>query len=124
MPSTSKLVLPAGGVDGLVADLQQPVTVLLQAYDKFGNACRTGGLRVAGRLVLVKQHDTVPNQSANIILMPNNHSVTVEDQDDGTYHVHVATVLAATVKLFVNMDKDLPANSGELAPVSLTFVKT
>ena len=48
---------------------------------------------------------------------------TVDDQEDGTYLVRVATLLSATVKLIVNMDKDLPATTGELPPLTLTFVK-
>ena len=87
--------------------------------DKFGNACKSGGLRVAGRLQLVKH----VSDNTNTILMPNNHSVTVDDQEDGTYLVRVATLLSATVKLIVNMDKDLPATTGELPPLTLTFVK-
>ena len=50
-------------------------------------------------------------------------AVTVDDQEDGTYLVRVATLLSATVKLIVNMDKDLPATTGELPPLTLTFVK-
>lgn len=73
---------------------------------------------VRGRLLLVK---TGP--SDNTILMPNNHSVTVEDQQNGTYLVLVAIMMPATVKLIVNMDKDLPGTTGELPPIQLTFAK-
>ena len=54
--------------------------------------------------------------------MPNNHSVTIEDLENGTYAVHVAVAMPCSVKLVVNMDKDLPGQSGELPPVQLTFV--
>ena len=47
---------------------------------------------------------------------------TVEDPGDGTYLVKIACMIGATVKLVVNMDKDLPGTSGELAPLTLTFV--
>ena len=53
--------------------------------------------------------------------MPNNHSVTIEDLHDGTYTVQIACMISATVKLIVNMDKDLPGTSGELAPMQLVF---
>ena len=56
------------------------------------------------------------------ILSPNNNTVQVEDMQNGTYAVRVALLMACSVKLVVNMDKDLPGTSGELPPVSLTFV--
>ena len=62
----------------------------------------------------------MPKTSSKVV---SNHSVTVDDQEDGTYLVRVATLLSATVKLIVNMDKDLPATTGELPPLTLTFVK-
>lgn len=37
---------------------------------RFGNACKVGGLRVAGRLNLIKQ-----NVNDISILTPNNHTV-------------------------------------------------
>jgi hypothetical protein len=81
---------------------------------------------VAGRLQLVKQHQTQASVNMSdrdmIVLQASNHTVTITDQQDGTYHVHVAMAIATTVKLFVNMDKDLPGNAGELPPVQLTFV--
>lgn len=56
-------------------------------------------------------------------LIPANHSMDIEDCEDGTYHVHVALIkIASTVKVIVNMDKNIPAAGGELAPVQLTFV--
>ena len=42
--------------------------------------------------------------------------------DNGTYSVSVALLMACSVKLIVNMDKDLPGTSGELPPVGLVFV--
>jgi hypothetical protein len=116
-PSQSMLVPPAE-VANLPADLERPVTVLLSTCDKFGNRCNTGGLRIAGRLMLVKT-----GVNDNSILMPNNHTVTIEDRDDGTYEVHVAVMIPATVKLIVNMDKDLPGVTGELPPLQLSFAR-
>ena len=63
------------------------------------------------------------SSSDNSILMPNNHSVTIEDRENGLYEVHVAVMISANVKLIVNMDKDLPGITGELPPLQLTFVK-
>jgi len=55
-------------------------------------------------------------------LVPNNHSVEVVDNEDGTYAVSVSLInLAATVKAIVNMDKNLPANGGELPAIQLSF---
>ena len=83
---------------------------------QFGNACTRGGLRIAGRLQLIKQ-----GVGDNKILMPNNHSVTIDDLANGTYAVKIACQISATVKLIVNMDKDLPGSSGELPPMQLVF---
>ena len=117
VPHTSKLDPPTDA-DALVADLEQPAIVVLHTYDKFGNKCDTGGLRVTGRLNLIKQgsHDIT-------ILSPSNHTITIEDSEDGTYLIKVAVMLAATVKLIVNMDKDLGGQVGELPPMQLCFVK-
>lgn len=71
-----------------------------------------------GRLTLVKT-----GANDNTILMPSNHAVNVEDRGDGKYSVFVAVMFPATVKLIVNMDKDLPGTTGELPPVQLVFVK-
>ena len=90
---------------------------MLDTRDKYGNACASGGLRIAGRLNLVKQ-----NSNDITILTPNNHNVTVEDLQNGSYAVKVALLMACSVKLIVNMDKDLPGTSGELPAMSLTFV--
>lgn len=110
---------PPENADSLIGgDLEQPSIAWIKTRDKFGNPCATGGLRIAGRMNLVKQSNT-----DNTILMPNNHSVIIEDLEDGTYRVKVACLLSCTVKLIVNMDKDLPGTSGELPPLQLTFIK-
>ena len=57
------------------------------------------------------------------VLMPNNHNVSVDDCGDGTYSVTIQIKIAATVKLTVNLDKNLPANGGELPSLTLSFVK-
>ena len=53
--------------------------------------------------------------------MPNNHTVAIDDLANGSYAVKIACQISATVKLIVNMDKDLPGSSGELAPMQLVF---
>ena len=80
--------------------------------------CKAGGLRIQGKLVLVKNGD----EGANTILMPSNHSINIEDRGDGKYLMHVTVNFSSTVKLIVNMDKDLPGTSGELPPIQLVFV--
>jgi hypothetical protein len=35
----------------------------------------------------------------------------------------VTVMMPCTVKLIVNMDKDMPGSSGELPPLQLTFAK-
>jgi hypothetical protein len=56
-------------------------------------------------------------------LVSNNHSVEVSDNNDGTYNVSVQLIkIAATVKVIVNMDKNLPVNGGELPPVQLSIL--
>ena len=52
--------------------------------------------------------------------MPNNHSVTVEDLGNGTYHIKLAIRITAVVKLFIQIDKNLGA-AGELPPLTLSF---
>ena len=121
VPSTSRLVPPADTDNlpiSLTGEFEKPSVITLATHDRFGNACNVGGLRVAGRLHLIKQ-----NVGDNTILMPNNHSVTVDDLQNGTYAVKVAIMMPATVKLVVNMDKDLPGTSGELPSMQLNFVK-
>ena len=78
---------------------------------------KNGGLAVSTRLQLIKSgvHDLTT-------LMPNNNTVDIEDLSDGSYLVKVTLIkITATVKVFVNMDKNIPANGGELPPVQLTF---
>ena len=97
--------------------MNTPYVILLKTFDRFGNAIPHGGLAVASRLQIVKNspHDLTT-------LVPNNHTVDVVDNDDGTYSVSVSLInLAATVKAVVNMDKNLPANGGELPPIQLSF---
>lgn len=115
-PHHSKLV-PPENIDAIIADMEHPVTILLRTYDKFGNPCDTGGLRAAGRLTLIKQ-----SMNDITILSPSNHSVVVDDLQDGSYAVRVAMMMAATVRLTVNMDKDMQGTTGELPPLQLTFV--
>ena len=109
---------PPDDVDNLIADLDQPATIVLTTRDKFGNRCEEGGLRVAGRLNLIKQ-----SMNDITVLSASNNTVAVEDYNDGTYGVKVALLMAATVRLTVNMDKDMQGTSGELPPIQLTFVK-
>ncbi len=93
-------------------------TIVLKTFDRFGNAMTTGGLSASARLQLIKSgvHDLTT-------LMPNNHTVEVDDKGDGTYDVRVRLIkIAATVKVIVNMDKNIPAAGGELPPVQLTFI--
>ena len=112
------ILIPPDNAEALVADPDNPSVVMLHTLDRFGNRCTTGGLRVSGRCLLVKQ-----GPSDNTILMPNNHSVTFEDRGDGTYSIFVVTHMTATVKCIVNMDKDLPGTTGELPPIQLSFIK-
>ena len=93
-PHHSRLIPPANGVDNLVASLHDPAIVVLATHDKFANALASGGLRVAGRLNLVKQ-----SASDISILTPNNNTVTIEDRNDGTYAIKVALDMTAVVKV-------------------------
>lgn len=117
VPQHSKLV-PPENAEALRADLEAPSAVMLHTYDRYGNRCIVGGLRVAGRLAIVKQ-----SQSDNTVLQPNNNSLNVVDNGDGTYSILVAVMMTSTVKLIVNMDKDMPGTTGEMPPVQLSFVK-
>ena len=93
-------------------------TCKLKTFDKFNNECRVGGLSLSTRLQLMKQG--VHDQTA---LVPSNHSCTWEDNGNGSYSVHMTLNILCTVKLFINMDKNLPAAGGELPPVQLQFIK-
>lgn len=113
----SKLLLPEHS-DALDADYDRPSIVILKTYDKYGNPCKTGGLLPNGRLTLIKK-----DASDQTLLMPNNHSVIVEDKMDGTYEVRVAIRMMATVKLTVNMDKNMPGGTGEMPAEVLHFTQ-
>lgn len=94
-----------------------PYTIELKTFDRFNNPIPHGGLAVATRLQIVKNnaHDLTT-------LVPNNHTIDVVDNEDGTYCVSVMLIkIAATVKAIVNMDKNLPAAGGELPAIQLTF---
>ena len=105
-PPLCKLVPP---VDPLFPDTVH--TTVLETYDKFGNQCDVGGLPLSNRLQLMKQgvHDQTT-------LVPANHTLDFEDKKDGTYHILVSTAMPCVVRLFVNLDKNLPSNQGELPP--------
>ena len=93
-------------------------TIVLKTYDRFGNPLTKGGLVGSARLQLVKS-----GVSDLTTLMANNNSVEVVDQNNGEYHVNVTLIkIAATVRVITNMDKNIPAGGGELAPVQLSFI--
>lgn len=112
-PTQGVLILPEHP-ESLPADLDKPSIILLKTCDKYGNACVVGGLRMAGRLLLVKQGIT-----DTAILMPNNHTVDIVDRNDGTYEILVAVAITSTVKVIINMDKD--AGNDEMPPVTIGF---
>ena len=97
VPLQSRLV-PPPNAEQLVADLEAPTVILLHTCDKYGNACSTGGLRIAGRLNLVKQ-----NANDITILTPSNNHVGVDDLGDGSYAVKVGLLMGCSVKLIVNV---------------------
>ena len=114
-PSQCKLLVPKDKV--LYANAMH--TIVLETNDKFGNRCNFGGLMVQPRLQLIKQ-----GMNDQTILMPNNHEMNVIDKNDGTYQVNVKTIkIPASLKLIVNMDKNIPASGGELPPVFLSIVR-
>ena len=93
--------------------------VILHTYDRFNNRVLHGGLAVAGRLQLIKK-----DVNDLTTIMPNNHTIEVEDLDDGTYRINVTLLkIAANVKVIVNMDKNIPANGGDLPAVTCQFVQ-
>ena len=47
---------------------------------------------------------------------------SLTDNQDGTYAIQVALLMRATVRLHVNMDKEM-GQAGELPPIQLNFVK-
>lgn len=116
---TARLTPPAdSALYSSTAEERRNYAVVLTTFDRFGNPIRHGGLAVAARLMLVKTgvHDLTT-------LVPNNHSVDVVDNEDGTYEILVSLIkIVATVKCIVNMDKNIPAGGGDLPAVQLTFV--
>ena len=117
-PQMCKL-LPPKRTDGLVADYDHATVLVVKTFDKHGNACSTGGLpSIHARLQLIKQ-----SSSDQTVLLPQHHQVTVDDQGDGTYSIKVQIRITAMVKLFVNMDKNMPPSVGELPALQLGFVK-
>ena len=114
-PSFCKLRPPEG--ETLYA--HTAYSCLLKTFDKFNNECKVGGLTVSARLQLIKQG--VHDQTA---LVPSNHSLGTEDHGDGTYSINLTLSLGQpyfAVKLFVNMDKNLPGQGGELPSLHLQF---
>jgi hypothetical protein len=95
--------LPLAGVVGDKGGCE----LLLQASYKMGNRCTSGSAAVACFAgSKEKKVDTV-----------------VVDNNDGTYNVSIQLIkIAATVKVIVNMDKNLPVNGGELPPVQLSML--
>ena len=92
--------------------------VLLKTFDRFNNPITLGGLQVGARLQLIKSsvHDLTT-------LVATNHKIEIEDNSDGTYNVLITVMkIAVTVKLIVNMDKNIPASGGELPAVQLVFL--
>ena len=69
--------------------------IILKTFDRFGNPMIIGGLPVSARLQLIKSgvHDLTT-------LMPNNNTVDIVDNHDGTYCVNVSLIkIAASVKV-------------------------
>ena len=111
-PTLCKLHPPP---DPLYPDL--PHVFTLVTFDRFHNKCVTGGLILTNRLQIVKQN--VHDQTA---LMPNNHSFVTVDQGDGTYHLILQTTMPCSLRLMVNLDKNLGNNSGELPGLMVQVV--
>ena len=117
-PQSCKLTGPLHVEPDEVLGVDRQYTCLLRTYDKYGNHCWVGGHKFGTRLQLIKQ--SVHDQTA---LVPQNHTLESEDLGDGTYHIHVTLNFPCSVKLFANLDKNLPASAGELPPLTLNFVK-
>jgi hypothetical protein len=113
-PPQCKLSAPNGGP--LYANQSRSCT--LKTFDRFGNECVVGGMNLTCRLQLMKQG--VHDQTA---LVPANHSISAEDVGDGTYLINVWFAMPCMVKLFVNMDKNLPTSVAELPPVTLHCIE-
>ena len=113
-PSMCKLVMPKDEV--LYSGKTH--SIILETYDKHGNPCNSGGLSTNVRLQLVKT-----NMHDQTMLMPNNHTVLMSDNGDGTYNVDITLIkIAATIKVIVNMDKNIPSAGGELPAVTMIIV--
>ena len=119
-PTNCKLTVPleltAAGEKGTMYT-NTPYACTLKAFDKFDNECKMGGLTLSTRLQVVKQgvHDQTT-------LVPSNHSCEWVDNGDGTYSIHMTMNVMCAVKLFINMDKNLPAGAGELPSIHLPFL--
>ena len=113
-PPNCKLSAPSGGN---IHAHEQGRFLVLKTYDRFNNEVDVGGLVPTCRLMLIKQgvHDQTN-------LMPNNHKVEVEDLDNGTYHINVWFAMPCVCKLICNLDKNMPTNIAELAPITLHCV--
>lgn len=111
-PTLCKLHPPP---DPLYPDL--PHVFTLVTFDRFHNKCVTGGLVLTNRLQIIKQN--VHDQTA---LMPNNHSFVTVDQGDGTYQLILQTTMPCSLRLMVNIDKNLGNNSGELPGLMVQVV--
>jgi len=81
------------------------------------NRCVEGGLVLTNRLQLIKQgvHDQTT-------LTPINHSLVVDDRQDGTYHLVLTAAMVCSMRLVVNLDKNLPNNGGELPGITVHLV--
>lgn len=96
--------------------LDKPYASLLRTYDKYGNACITGGHKFGTRLQLVKQ--SVHDQTA---LVPQNHTIDVADNQDGTYHILVTLNFSCAVKLCVCRPQHAPrCLADEISVTALT----
>ena len=89
---------------------------VLCTFDKYENQCVRGGLQLSTRLQLIKQNSL--DQTA---LVPSNHTCDWTDNSDGTYTIQISLAIKATVRLIVNMDKNLPPGAAELPPTSIQF---
>jgi len=111
-PSLCKLYPPQ---DPLYSEVSH--TFVLITFDRYLNKCLEGGLVLTSRLQLIKQ--SVHDQTA---LTPMNHSLVVEDRADGTYHIVISAQMVCSLRLVINLDKNLPNNGGELPGLTVHFV--
>lgn len=117
-PQSCKLSGPLDVESNEALDVDKQYTFLLRTYDKYSNHCWVGGHKFGTRLQLIKQ-----NAHDQTALVPQNHTLESVDLGDGTYHILVTLNFPCSVKLFANLDKNLPASAGELPPLTLNFVK-